>query len=265
MKRKLGMNADAIEGVAPLAALDLLRAAGFDSFFVLMSEKDEIKALKERANALGLAFEFIHAPFRGINAMWLAGMEYLTLYNGMKDTIDAAAEAGVPTVIMHLSSGWEPPAITEVGLARYDGLVLYARERGVTVAFENLRAVGNLAYIIDRYEKLENVRFCYDCGHEHCYTKTMVWPDLFTDRIAATHIHDNMGRGKEKVGDPDLHLLPFDGNLDYAKMMRKLDEYEYSGSLMLEVFTSADARYKAYSPEAFVATCFERIRRISDL
>ncbi len=265
MKRKLGMNADAIEKTSPLSALDLLSAAGFDSFFVGAQPLEDILALKARADALGLSFEFIHAPFRGINVMWQEGDDYLPLYNGMKESIDAASAAGVPTVIVHLSSGWDPPAINDLGIQRYDALVAYAKERGVTVAFENLRALGNLAYFIDRYEHTENVRFCYDCGHEHCYTKTVPWLDLFTDRVIATHIHDNMGRGKEKVGDPDLHLLPFDGNLDYAKMMRKLDEYEYAGSLMLEVFDSSDERYKAYSPEEFVATCYERIKRISEL
>ena len=267
MKRKLGMNADSMEGVSALDALDLLKAAGFDSFFVLAPTMEEALMLKEKANVLGLCFEFIHAPFAGINTMWLAGMDYLTVYQGMQDAIDAASAAGVPTVILHLSSGWNAPDITETGLARYDALVLYAKERGVTLAFENLRVAGNIAYMIDRYEKMPNVKFCYDCGHEHCFTKTVCWPDLFTDRIAATHIHDNLGRGKDKplTFTPDLHLLPFDGDIDYAKMMRKLDEYEYGGALMLEVFTSSDARYKDYTPEGFVATCFERIQKISNM
>jgi sugar phosphate isomerase/epimerase len=81
--------------------------------------------------------------------------------------------------------------------------------------------------------------------------------------MAATHIHDNMGRGRERVGNPDSHLLPFDGTCDYVKMMRKLDEYEFTASLMLEVMNHTI--YAEMTPEEFLATCYERIKKISEL
>ena len=62
------------------------------------------------------------------------------------------------------------------------------------------------------------------------------------------------------MGDPDMHVLPFDGNIDYEKMMRKLDEYDYKGSLMLEVFSGP---YPNLSPDEFIKTAFERIKKIS--
>ena len=137
----------------------------------------------------------------------------------------------------------------------------YAANKNVTLAFENLRKVGNIAYFVDRYEKADNVKFCYDCGHEHCYTETVCFPDIFRDRMIFTHIHDNMGRDKNNpMGDPDMHVLPFDGNIDYEKMMRKLDEYDYKGSLMLEVFSGP---YPNLSPDEFIKTAFERIKKIS--
>ena len=45
-------------------------------------------------------------------------------------------------------------------------------------------------------------------------------------------------------------------------MMRKLDEYGYSGSLMLEVGQNRP-EYRAMSHEDFLATCYERIKKIS--
>jgi sugar phosphate isomerase/epimerase len=47
-------------------------------------------------------------------------------------------------------------------------------------------------------------------------------------------------------------------------MMRKLDEYGYGGSLMLEVFQNTD-EYKRMSHEQFLATCYERIKKISQM
>jgi sugar phosphate isomerase/epimerase len=261
MKRKLGILSECL-GIDPVEALDKIKAAGFECFFTGACDREKVAALVARGNELGLTCEFIHAPFSGINNMWLAGMDYLTVMNGMKQAIDTAAATGVPTVIVHVSSGWNAPEITDLGLARFDELVLYATERRVILAFENLRRVGNLAYLADRYEHMEYVRFCYDCGHEHCYTKYVTWMDIFREKMVATHIHDNHGRGEEKIGDPDAHLLPFEGNLDYEKMMRKLDEYNFEGPLILEV---SNRRHKHLSHEEFLATCFERIKRISEL
>lgn len=262
MKRKLGIMCECIEEMESIDVLDLIRDAGFDCYFTNLTDLEKVSALVEKGNRLGLTCDFIHGPFRGINNMWLAGMEYLDIMGKMKQAIDVAEAVGVPTVIIHASSTWEAPEITELGLARFDELVLYATERKVTIAFENLRMIGNLAYFADRYRKMEYVRFCYDCGHEHCYTKTIRWMDVFGKRAVATHIHDNLGRGEEREGSPDLHMLPFDGTINYEAMMRKLDEYQYQGSLMLEV---SNRRHPDVDPRAFLTDCYERLCKISQL
>ena len=263
MKRKLGMNVSAVSGQDPLDMLDLIKKLGFETYFLDACTKETAKAVKEKGDALGLTCEFIHAPFKGINNMWLPGMEYLTVYNAMKYSIDAAAENNIPAVIIHLSSGWKSPQVCDLGLERFDSLVFYAAERGVTLAFENLRKVGNLACIVDRYEKFDNVRFCYDCGHEYGYTETVCWMDIFRKKCICTHIHDNLGRGEIEDADPDLHYLPFDGTLDYKKMIAKLDEHGYEGSLMLEVFNTTKPEYQELTPEEFVTTCYERLQKIA--
>ena len=265
MKRQLGINADCVAGLPDVQALEKIKAAGFTKFFSEKYDLDTVSALRKKADEIGLALEFVHAPFKGINAMWQQGMDYLAVYNGMKEAIHTAAVCGVPTVILHLSSSWEPPVPCDLGWERFDSLVLYAKERGVNIAFENLRVVGNLACAIDRYAKMDNVGFCLDFGHQHGYTRNVEWMDLFTDRLIATHIHDNHGRGVEKVGNPDEHLLPFDGNCDFAKTLHKLDEYGYEGTLMLEVFSSSAPEYQAMTPEDFLATAFERALRIREM
>ena len=265
MKRKLGIIACCLDGVSEVDALEKIKAAGFESIFTSAYKDAEVREIKKKADELGLTCEFIHAPFHHINEMWTPGIGYVEVFDYMKESIDTAAKNGIPTVITHVSSGWNPPAVNDLGLARYDELVLYARERGVVLAFENLRLLGNLACLVDRYEKLDNVKFCFDCGHEHCYTKTVSLMDVFTTRVICTHIHDNHGRALEdKTTDGDEHLLPFDGTYDYEKMMRKLDEYGYSGTLMLEVFQNTET-YKSMGHEAFLATCYERIKKISQM
>ena len=262
MKRKLGIICDCIAGADPVDTLDLIKETGFDSFFSDTYSVETTQRLKAKADALGLTYEFIHAPFSGINNMWLEGDAYLDVYNGMINAIDAAAACNVPIVILHVSSGWDTPQINDLGLARYDAIVDYAEKNGVIAAFENLRKTGNVAYFVDRYENRDCVRFCYDNGHEHCYTKTVCWMDIFTHYVVATHIHDNPGRGWEKVGDNDFHMLPFDGTCDFEMMMRKLNEYGYEGCLMLEL---GNSRYQDMTAKEFLQTAYDRIKKISEM
>ena len=266
MKRKLGINVECLRGVNYDKALPLIKQAGFDCYFTGRCNVDVVRDMKKQGEALGLTLEFIHAPFGGINTMWLAGLDYLKIYNGMKEAIDTAAALDVPSVIMHVSSGWECPEINEIGLARFDSLVEYAIEKGVTLAFENLRRVGILSYFVDRYRKIDNVRFCYDSGHEHGYTKNIRWMDIFQNKMIATHIHDNMSRPDyDESFDPDTHFLPFDGTCDYERMMRDLDKYGFEGALVLEVNNVSRPEYKEWSYEEFLATCYERIKKISEM
>ena len=196
--------------------------------------------------------------------MWLSSEEP-EIFRNLLQSVETASDNGIPILVTHISSTWKPPEINPVGQARFDRLVEHAKEKNVMIAFENLRVVGNVAYFGDRYYDEKHVRFCYDCGHEHCFTRTVPWMDMFGDRVAITHIHDNFGIGKERVDGTDLHLLPFDGNFDYARMMRKLDEYEYTGTLMLEVGNDSREDYGKLTPEEFVNTAFERVKRISEL
>ena len=267
MKRKLGINIDCIGGgFEELRTLESAHETGFEAFTGSKRPIEVMSAIKEKAVEYGMDFPFLHSPYSGINNLWLPGDEYLTIYTGITESVDVAAACEVGAVVTHVSSGWQAPHVNDLGLSRFDALVEYAAKKGVTLAFENLRMVGNLACLVDRYEHVDNVRFCYDCGHEHCYTKTVPWIDIFTDKIVATHIHDNMSRPfGDKSTDPDWHWLPFDGTFNYHEMMRKLDRYGYAGPLVLEVYRSARADYKELTPEQFIATAFDRIKRISTL
>lgn len=48
-------------------------------------------------------------------------------------------------------------------------------------------------------------------------------------------------------------------------MINRLNKYSYEGPLMLEVFRKVRPDYMAMLNEAFIHTCYERIKRISEL
>jgi sugar phosphate isomerase/epimerase len=158
-----------------------------------------------------------------------------------------------------------PPEISEIGIKRFDELVKHAEQKNVTLAFENLRNVKNLEYIMEHYADRSNVKYCYDCGHEYCYTKDVDWIEKFGDKLCCTHIHDNFGIKEPYQEATDLHLLPFDGDFDYKNMIERLDKIGYTGSLMLEVFNHTKPEYMDLSEEEFLKTSYERIRKIAEL
>ena len=261
---KLGIIASCLPGKTEQEALDPIRAAGFEMVFSGDNDPKRVLDLKNKCEKLGLDLDFLHAPFKGINDFWVPGLAYRDLREGIYRSIDAAAGAGVPAVVCHVSSGWFPPQLSDVGFSRFDDLVDYAIGKGVKVAFENLRKVGNLAAIMERYENIPEVGFCYDCGHEHCYTETVHFLELYAPRLLCTHIHDNFGRDHSNYwGDPDAHMMPFDGNLDYEDMMRRMRATAYTGALTLEV--GKKEPYDTVSDEAFLKIAYERLTRISKL
>ena len=264
MKRKFGIVATCLRNGPQIESLEKIKAVGFDGFFTSRGDIAECCAMRKEADRLGLDYQFIHAPFKGINTFWTPGLDYLPVYTQCIESVDAAAEAGVPIVIMHLSSGWIPPQICDIGLARFDSFVEYALKRGVKIAFENLRTLGNLAAIMDRYAQVENVVFCFDNGHEYCYTPRVKFIDLYADRMICTHIHDNPGRDPiDPTVNNDQHLLPFDGTYDFKDMMDRIKKYGYEGALTLEV--AKNEPYLDMSDEDWLAMCYERIKKISEM
>ena len=262
MKRQLGINSTCIQNADPVQNLTFIKNAGFTCFFSDPYNLANISEQKNTAEKLGLDFQFIHAPFRGCNDFWIAGDNYKPLFQGIVDTIDTASACDVKAVIAHVSSGYTPPPVNDIGLQRFDELVAHAEKRGVILAFENLRKLGNLACLMDRYENNPYVKNCYDCGHEHCYTVSVPFIEIFGERLYCTHLHDNFGR-PEYPQDGDLHLLPFDGNIDYASMLSRLDKIGYTGSLMLEVFNHGP--YENMTAESFITLAYERAEKLSRL
>ena len=266
MKRKLGIVCDCIKNNQPVENLKIMKEVGFDCFFSDKHDIESVSAIKNQAIKLGLDYQFIHSPYSPINDMWIDGEGYKVTMNAVKESLDSARECEVEGVIVHVSSGWTPPAISKLGLGRFDELVDYAVKKEVLLAFENLRRPEYLDVLFERYDKVKNVVFCYDCGHESCFSPEVDVMKKFGSRIKYTHFHDNFGKLDKK--DIDLHMLPFDGAVDYQKVIDKLDEYNYQGSIMLETFDSkhGHGEYEnSLKGEAFIREAFIRAKKLNEL
>ena len=268
MKRKLGLNVDCIRfnPVPKTDVISMMSDVGFEACFSNMKERSLINEMKRKADSLGIEFEFIHAPYSGSNNIWKEGEECLPLINGIKESIDVAEENGISGIVCHVSSGWHTPPLCDIGFKRFDEIIEHAEKKKIKVAFENVRKLGDHASIMHRYFDNPLVGFCYDSGHEHCYTETVPFIDLYHSKLWYTHLNDNVGRDHNDMeADGDFHYLPFDGTVDFKKMIKQMDKYNFKGSLSLEVFNDTKLEYKELTPLEYIKICFERVKKISEL
>ena len=209
--------------------LEAAKAAGFQSAVPRIADRETINEQCKLLRAADFEIDNLHAPFKGVNAMWAEGDEGDAFLALLLENIDTCADNDIKKTVVHLGSGWNSPLITEAGIARYDRLVDYAVGKGVRIAFENIRQLVHVAWAMDHYSKVPEVGFCWDSGHELCYTKKCEFLPLYGDRLICIHLHDNLG-----ISAADEHFLPLDGKRDWKKTAEYLKASAYDGPLMLE-------------------------------
>ena len=109
-------------------------------------------------------------------------------------------------------------------------------------------------------EAFPDVGLCWDSGHAHCYNREYDLLGLYGHRLMATHLNDNFGMRSEDGSISkydDLHLLPFDGTLDWDAAIKQLEGF--SGPLTFEL------SIKNYDmpPADFFNLAYERACRVA--
>ncbi|MBR2612109.1 MAG: sugar phosphate isomerase/epimerase [Clostridia bacterium] len=252
MKRGINMNAYPISIEEQVA---LMVKNGFHATFSMADSPtldEEIRACR----AAGIVHENLHAPFRNINSIWLEGREGDEMLASLIKAVDDASAYGIPTLVIHLSSGKTPPRVSNSGFSRFDTLFSHAKEKGVTLAIENQRFLGILALFMDYYPE---AKFCFDTGHNACFTKSEIpFLELFGNRMVALHTHDNNT-------DADEHRLPLDADIDFTPLMAEIADTPYSGALMLEVISTHSPYYADTTADEYYARAAAAAQRLADL
>lgn len=260
--RKLGINCGSFRGVNALESIPYIKNAGFDCVFTGYKDDAYIGALAEAIDRAGLTYDTVHAPFKHINDIWMPGDDGEAMLKTLTDCLDACAHYGVPVMIVHLSSKEDAPCVNDIGHERFDRLVEHAGEVGVKIAFENQRKLANLAFAFEQYGHLPQVGFCWDVGHEACFTPGRKYMPLFGKHLIALHIQDNMCEYNK-----DLHLIPFDGMINFYHVGEQIKASGFTGTLMLEVLQKNSNVYDDYTVEQYYERAFRavsKLRRIVD-
>lgn len=252
---KIGINWGCFAGLSTTEQIRLMQKHGFDATFVYTDAHAPNPDLKQIRQA-GITIDTIHAPFDHINDMWKSGLDGDAMLKRLLFCVEEAAEHDIPIVVCHTSSGPNPPIISDIGNARYKKLLETAHKYGITVAFENQRKLANLAIMFEYYD---NARFCWDVGHEACFTPGKDYMQLFGEKLVCVHLQDNMKNQNE-----DLHLIPFDGKIDFDRVARILAAHNYKGTAMLEIHFQNSGAYNDISPEDYYRKAADAARQIAN-
>ena len=238
-----------------------MKKSGVNRTFIC-SETPDFDNVMKLFNGNGIICETLHAPFDGINDMWGEDAEKGTaMLNRLKDSVDKCSRYNIPVTIVHLSSGRPMPGISDYGVLRFEELFDYAEKNGVKIALENQRYSENISYFMERYAQ---PGFCWDIGHENCFTDNIKFMELFGDRLCALHIHDN-----RCLKDNDDHLIPFDGNIDFDYVAQTLAKNGYDGTVMLEIGkgVTVDGKqvYDSLTDEEYIVKAAGAAKKLSDM
>ncbi len=236
----------------------LFADAGFDSFFLscgVTTEFDRIPHWAAIARGVSIAFEAVHAPTDGVNALWLTEDHPAThaYLSRAEHILDLCGEAGVSKLVLHTAYG-APPPISSIGLARFSRLEAYADTRGVSLCYENASVAEHLLAVVRNASTGHG--FCHDTGHQLCYTPDMDYLSACQAKLLYTHLHDNHGTADE-------HLLPYDGQRDWDAYASALAEDGYTGTLNAELSCTWRADYRAMSYPSFLRLAIARVHRLA--
>jgi sugar phosphate isomerase/epimerase len=254
-----------------------IAASGFEAveLFATRSHFDyhdeaAIAALKEWLTQANVALHSVHAP---ITDVFVNGRGQRTFSTAVRDadarkaTIREMAAAlniarAIPFkyLVVHLGvpEAWKPGPEDnhrDAAIRSIEEIHALAGEVGVTVALEvmgnTLSTAPDLIEIIERSFEGADLGICMDVGHAHMLGDTAEAIETASEYLVTTHIHDNRRQS-------DDHLVPFQGNLNWAAALMAFEKIGYDGVLMYEV-------RNAESPTAVLAKAVAARRRLEAL
>ncbi len=241
---KLGISWNCYPGLDDGTQIALMKKNGFEATFLASESErldEEIGALREA----GILIENLHGPLSSetsnVNDMWRDNDRAPEMLARLMDGVEKCIRYGIPTLVAHVTAGPTPPRPNKRGYLRFCEVFDRAKEGGVTIACENIRPFGNLAFMLEQFS---NAAFCWDAGHEACSGDNRQFMPMFGVDLKAVHLHDNMLDG-------DHHMIPYDGRIDFDRVARQIAESPYEGSVMLELIQTGHETYRDMSPEAY--------------
>ncbi len=267
---EIGVNTNNECGKDAKEVLTNIKKAGFENVMVAFKVGKAEETLKI-ATELGLKVPYVHLT--NSNNLWSKGEENKSLMANLKEQIELTAKYKVPIAVLHATSGGAdelalPP--NEFGLNCVSELVAFAKKHKVKIALENLDqpSFKHFKYVMDNIDD-KNLGFCYDAGHHQLYIPKIDLLQRYGNRILAIHLHDNLMDWTFGYDwTRDLHRLPFDGKIDYDKIIKNLAKTPYKNVVMLELHKDSCGEPRLYEKMAnldFLKEAKKRAEKLAEM
>lgn len=258
----IAFRPDWVSYIPILESMKRLKSIGFDAvdlnisdagknFFRLADDDwiDWIAQIKDLSQEIDLPITQAHAPF--YNAIEPESSKAAIWEPLIKRAIEAAGILQIPWIVMH--PGTYPDDtydFKESKRRNYDYFMPYLEEAakyGIGIAIENMADDIRRTYLrpsavycsthvelvdlVDSFQ-VDNVGICWDFGHAHLMGLDQREALRYIgERLKATHIADNSGMR-------DDHIMPFQGTIDWRRILPVLGEIGYRGDLTYEIHNS---------------------------
>ena len=215
--------------------LDKILAAGLREFEIMAApqhldyhDPNQVRDVAQWFGDHGVTLHALHAPLFA-DADWgrsgglLISVAYLerrlriASMDEIKRAIEMAELLPFRYLVLHLGLPDEEYDIGKFDAAftSIEHLRIFAKERGAQILLENipseLSTPQRILLFLD-YTRLD-LKVCFDTGHAHMAGGVQPAFRTLQERIAAIHVHDNHG-------EKDEHLLPFEGQINWAQTVR---------------------------------------------
>ena len=204
-----------------------------------LSRKLNYNEIKKWAQKYGIVLWSFHLPFWPFSEIDISKPELAEkTIEYLKGYIDKASQIGIDKFVIHASG--EPigenerPLRMETAKKSLATLAEFADARGAKIAVENLprtclgRNSSDIKELLSAHPSLVS---CFDTNHllkqDFCE-----YLDEVGDTIITLHVSDYDFKDER-------HWLPYEGKIDWQKMLEKLKELNYSGVWLYEIDLNA--------------------------
>lgn len=250
------------KSIFPECKISLIKEVGFDCISLWWGDEYDATDgnrfdLINLAKEVGLDIRNAHAPYRGINNLWgPSSIKRKQIINHYANCLTECAIYHIDKLIIHVddvgftyNTTYQPAAIA--GIAE---LVNLAEQVGVKLVVENYTSFRTIWEILTNIQS-NSLGFCYDSGHEHCFSRGQSMLEVFGNRLMEIHLHDNFGKN-------DQHMLPGDGDINWSILSNHLRKTNYTGPIFLEITDSLWKHYQSLSNKEFLLTAINRAQML---
>lgn len=208
--------------------------------------RKRLEALRDLYQSLGMKAWQLHSPLELNIADFNSNKQCRDLQTALK-WVEYCQVLNVPYMVIHPggSQGYaslkERQRILQLNIDSFKKIAKFAEDRGVKLAVENMLAGEESRgrrfpgeYIVELHELIDAVNspsigICFDTSHANALNLDLV--EAINEcgvLLWATHISDNDGTG-------DQHRMPYNGKIDWVRVVRALKAVNYPNLFDLEI------------------------------